>query len=273
MKIRRNMFLEVSNNKILIAGFSKNIILNKAFNIAFQNSYIKDIANIKDFQLHIKNKNLYVLVEGETVYIKMMTLPTVKKHQINDMIKNELRYYYKDIDHIAFTYKLKSKDKFNMEILVFCLQGNSLDILKNCIDNNINLKKINLIQFCFKNYYSDKIHESDYILVFYYDCNLYSLICCDNEIVANNIISVNELAIIKFSYVMNEFLEQYNDYALRCKKIYYANIKELNVKELDSIALDNEAIGIEELTYLKLPKVILDNLKQEELVKYMIKKG
>lgn len=268
MIIRRNMLLEVSKDKISTVGFSKNKILNKVLSIGLQNPGIKDITNIKDFQLHIKNKNLYVLVEGETVYIKMMTLPTAKKYLINDMIKNELRYYYKDIDHIAFTYKLIRKDKFNMEILVFCLKGNSLDVLKNCIDNNISLKKINLIQFCFKNYYSDKIHESDYILIFYYDGNLYFLICCDNQIVANNIVNVNELAIIKFSYVMNEFLEQYNDYALRCKKIYYANLKELNNKELD-----DETLNVEELTYLGLPKVILDSLKREELVKYMITKG
>ncbi|MGV8982378.1 hypothetical protein [Clostridium sp.] len=273
MKIRRNMFLEVSREKISSGGFSKNIILNKTFNVAFENSCIRDTTNIKDFQLHVKNKNLYVLVEGETVYIKMMTLPIAKKYLINDMIKNELRYYYKDIDHIAFTYKLISKDKFNMEILVFCLKGNSLDILKNCIDNNINLKKINLIQFCFKNYYSNKIHEKNYILIFYYDYNLYFSICCDNEIVANNIISVKELGIRKFSYVINEFLEQYNDYTALCKKIYYANIKEVNDKETNNKDLDNETIEIEEFTYLELPKVILDNLKREELVKYMITKG
>ena len=53
----------------------------------------------------------------------MVTLPLVKKYLINDLIKNELRYYYKDIDHIAFTYKLIKKDKLNMEILVFCLKG------------------------------------------------------------------------------------------------------------------------------------------------------
>ncbi len=109
------------------------------------------------------------------------------------MIKNELRYYYKDINHIAFTYKLIKKDKFNMEILVFCIKGNNLDILENSIDNNINLKKVNLIQFCFKNYYASKINEKNYILVFYYNCNLYFLICCNNEIVANNIINIKEL--------------------------------------------------------------------------------
>ena len=47
---------------------------------------------------------------------------------------------------------------------------------------------------------------------------------------ANNIISVKELLLFKFSNVMNEFLEQYNDYAKLCKKIYYANIEELNIR-------------------------------------------
>jgi len=257
------MFLEVSTERISAMRFSKNTILNKAFNIVCENSYSKELANIKDFQFHIKNKNLYVLVEGETVYIKMITLPIVKEHLINNMIKNELRYCYKEIDHIAFTYKLMSKDKLNMELLVFCLKGNSLDILKNCIDNNINLKKINLIQFCFKNYYCNKIHEKNYILVFYYNCNLYFLICCNDEIVANNIISGKELETIKFSYVMNEFLEQYNDYAKLCKKIYYANIDELN----------NDELNIDEFVYLDLPQVILDDLKQEQLIKFMITKG
>lgn len=258
MKIRRNMFLEVSAERISGIEFSKNIILNRIVNIACENAYYKDTPNIKDFEMDIRNKNLYILVEGETIYIKMVTLPIVKKNLINDLIKNELRYYYKDIDHISFTYKLIKKDKFNMEVLVFCLSGNNLDILENCIDNNINLKKVNLIQFCFKNYYSNKINEKNYILVFYYNCVLYFLICHNNEIMANNLIRVKDLLTFKFSYVMNEFLDKYNDYAKLCKKIYYVNIEGLN---------------IEEFKYLKLPMVILENSKREELVKYIITKG
>ncbi|MFT5874029.1 MAG: hypothetical protein ACI8WT_002989 [Clostridium sp.] len=258
MKFRTNMFLEVSDRRISGMEFSKNRILNRALNIAEGNAYYKDIENIKDFKIDIKNKNLYVLVEGETIYIKLVTLPLVKKYLINDMIKNELRYYYKDIDHIAFTYKLIKEDKTNMEILVFCLKGNNLDILENSIDNNINLKKVNLIQFCFKNYYASKIDEKNYILIFYYNCNLYFLICHNNEIVANNIINVNELLLSEFSYIMNEFLEKYNGYAKLCEKIYYSNIEGLNIDEFE---------------YLTLSHQILEDLKREELLKYIIVKG
>ena len=258
MKFRKNMFLEVSTQRISGIEFSKHTLLNKAVNIDKGNSYCRDEPNIKDFKVDIKNKNLYVLVEGEAVYIKKVILPVVKKYLIYDMIKSELRYYYKDINNIAFTYKLIKKDKSKMEILVFCIKGNSLDILENSISNNINLKKVNLIQFCFKNYYASKINVKNYILVFYYNFNLYFLICCDNEIVANNIIKIKELDKFKFSNVMTEFLELYNDYAKLCQKIYYANIKQLELLEFE---------------YLDLTKQILDDVDREELLKYIIVKG
>jgi hypothetical protein len=268
MKFRTNMFLEVSTQRILGTEFSKSIMLNKVNDFFEKNTYYKETENIKEFQIDIKNKNLYVLVEGETVYIKIITLPVVKKHQINDLIKNELRYYYKEIDHIAFTYKLIKEDKFNMEVLVFCLKGNNLDILKNSIDNNIKLKRVNLIQFCFKNYYSNRIHEKNYVFVFYYSFNLYFLICHNGEIMVNNILSTTETLSFKFSDVMNEFLEKYNENAKLCKKIYYANIGQLNIKDLDS-----EVLSMVEFKYLGLPHQILDDLKREELLKYIIVKG
>ena len=258
MKFRRNMLLEISAESISGIEFSKNILLNRVKNIAYGNTYNKDTLNIKEFKTDIRNKNLYILVEGETIYIKIITLPLVKKYQINDLIKNELRYYYKDIDHISFTYKIIKKDKLNMEILVFCISGNSLDILENCIENNINFKKVNTIQFCFKNYYCNKINEKNYILVFYYNCKIYFLICHNDEIVANTIIRVMDSFLFKFSYAMNEFLDQYNDYAKLCNKIYYANV---------------EGINIEGFKYHTLSNVILENLEWEKLVKYIIIKG
>lgn len=263
MKFRKNMFLEVSQQKISSIEFSKHMIINKINNITYGNTYYKNTPNIKEFQIDIRNKNLYIMVEGETVYIRLVTLPIVKKNLINEMIKNELRYYYKEIDHIEFTYKLIKEDKFNMEILVFCLKGNNLDILENSIDNNVTLKKVNLIQFCFKNYYSKKINVKNYIMVFYYNYNLYFLICNNNEIVANNIINIKEVVLSKFSSLMNRFLEQYNDYAKSCEKIYYSNIEEIEIEELD----------IDEFKYLELPHEILDKLKREELLKYIIVKG
>ena len=260
MKFRRNMVLEVSPERITGIEFSKNIILNKALKIACTNTYDRDITNIKDFEIDIRDKNLYILVEGESVYIKIITLPLVKKHLINDLIKNELRYYYKDIDNIAFTYKLIKKNKSNMEILVYCLKGDNLAILEKCVDNNINLKTVNIIQFCLKDYYGSRIVEKNYILIFNYNFNLYFLICQSDEIVSNAITSVKELVPLKFSFVVEEFLEQYSDYAKLCNKIYFANIGELN-------------LNIIEFKKLTLPYLILDDIKHEELIKYIIKKG
>ena len=90
MKFRTNMFIEVSGQRISGLEFSRNIILNRTIGIVYRDTYYKNIPNINDFKIDIKNKNLYVLVDGETVYIKLVTLPLVKKNLINDMIKNEL---------------------------------------------------------------------------------------------------------------------------------------------------------------------------------------
>ena len=229
MRFRKNIFLEVSKQKISGIEFSKHIIINKLYNICNENTYHKDAPHIKDFQINMRSKNLYVLVEGETIYIRLITLPVVRKYLINDMIKNELRYYYKDIEHISFTYKLIKENKSNMEILVFCLKGDKLDVLENSI-NNVTIKKVNLIQFCFKNYYASKMDVKNYIMVFYYNLNLYYLICNNNEIMANNIIGIKEVGLSKFSNSMDEFLEQYTDYAKVCQKIYYSNISQLDIK-------------------------------------------
>ena len=69
---------------------------------------------------------------------------------------------------------------------------------------------------------------------------------------------------------MNEFLEQYNDITKLCKKIYYANIQGINN---DVEGINNEGLNINEFEYLALPYVILEDLKQEDLVKYIIIKG
>lgn len=258
MKFKTNMLLEVSSQRILGREFSKNIIANKIGTINEEPDYYKNVQSMKNFKIDIKNKNLYVLVEEETVYIKLLTLPTVRKYMINDLIKNELRYYYTDIDHMAFTYKIIKKDKINMEILVFCLKGNKLDILENSIDNKVNIRKVKLIQFCFKNYYSKKIHEENYILIFYYNCNLYFLLCYNDEIVANTIIYTNDFKLKNFQSQMNEFLEKYNTYAKACKKIYYANTEEFNIPQFN---------------YIGLPYEILGSLKKDDLLKYIIVKG
>jgi hypothetical protein len=258
MKFKTNMFLEVCSQRITGREFTKNIIANKLGSISEELDYYKNFGSMKNFKIDIKNKNLYVLVEGETVYIKLLTLPTVKKYLINDLIKNELRYYYKNIDHIAFTYKIIKKDKINMEILVFCLKGNKLDILQNSIDNKVNLKKVNLIQFSFKNYYSKQIHEKNYILIFYYNCNLYFLICYNDEIVANTIIYTDDFKLSCFSSQMNEFLEKYNAFAKASKKIYYANVEGFNIPQFN---------------YLGLPYEVLGSLKKDDFLEYIIIKG
>jgi len=61
--------------------------------------------------------------------------------------------------------------------------------------------------------------------------------------VVNNILNVNETVSFKFSEVMNEFLEKYKEHSKLCKKIYYANITQLN-----SIILKNEEFTVHDFS-------------------------
>ena len=63
---------------------------------------------------------------------------------------------------------------------------------------------------------------------------------------------------MEFSQVMDDFLELYNDNAKLCEMIYYSDVEEL---------------GIDKFEYLGLSHKILDTLKREELIKYIIVKG
>ena len=58
MKFRKNIFLEITQQKISSIEFSKYLIFNKLYNISNKNTYYKDDSNAKKFQIDIKNKNL-----------------------------------------------------------------------------------------------------------------------------------------------------------------------------------------------------------------------
>ena len=67
MKLRRNMFLEVSTDKTSginrISGmeFSKNTLFNKALKDNYTDTFLNTTLNIKDFEINIRDKNLYIL--------------------------------------------------------------------------------------------------------------------------------------------------------------------------------------------------------------------
>lgn len=88
-------------------------------------------------KIDLKKKRLYLLIEGEELFIRMMTIPKVSKDKIYSMIKSELEYYFKSIKEIVFTYTITGINNKNIELLVFCINADKLSLLKNFVAESL----------------------------------------------------------------------------------------------------------------------------------------
>ncbi|WP_231272407.1 hypothetical protein [Clostridium botulinum] len=173
--LNKNVLLKVSKESIKLD--------NKFNNRFFSKDIFKDISKIK-----IKNKNIYVVIEGEEVNIKLLKVPKVTKWNLNYLIKNELIFLYgKKADNIFYTYTIWDEDEEEREVLVFCVNSNKLNSIENVIKNN-KLKSVKLIQFTIINYLKNKVDDKDYILIFKDEDKIYFLGISNEKLIANRII-------------------------------------------------------------------------------------
>ncbi|MCD3353120.1 hypothetical protein G8V09_04380, partial [Clostridium botulinum D/C] len=203
--LNKNVLLKVSKESIKLD--------NKFNNRFFSKDIFKDISKIK-----IKNKNIYVVIEGEEVNIKLLKVPKVTKWNLNYLIKNELIFLYgKKADNIFYTYTIWDEDEEEREVLVFCVNSNKLNSIENVIKNN-KLKSVKLIQFTIINYLKNKVDDKDYILIFKDEDKIYFLGISNEKLIANRIIENN---------IGDEFLIDIFNYTIAKMKTF--NIKANNV--------------------------------------------
>lgn len=144
----------------------------------------------------IKNRNLYIVIEGEEVYIKTFLIPKCNKGAIKRIICQELNIFFNNAENLTYSYKIISKTKDTLEVLAFYLNSEKLLKLKTYDINKNNLKLINLIQFYIFNYYYKSIKEKVYLLIITYNDNLYILGCTNKNVISNTLIK-------NYNYVYN----------------------------------------------------------------------
>ncbi len=80
----------------------------------------------------MEKRKLYLILEGERVYAKFITLPRINsRNKINELIRNELIYEFNNIDNILYSYDILRKNKTSMEGIIFCINIGNNKILKN----------------------------------------------------------------------------------------------------------------------------------------------
>lgn len=208
---------------------TKCLILNR---IIKKYSLTSDMEKIK---ITLKNKNVFILIEDEEIHIKYLKLPKVNDKSLNMIIKNQLLYSYgKKAEEIIYTYFICNKDKADIKIAVFCINGEKLKWLKNC-NGNFNLKKINLIQSCYIDYFHRYVIEENYIIMFKHNLKFYIVALVNDKIIANKIISSVEYDGIVDG--LNYVISKASEYSNVIKKIYYCNFHGETFKKI-SIAED-----------------------------------
>lgn len=251
MKFKRNVVIEVSENNMTYSEYS-NSLLNKLKRIVNKTKKNYELRTLKDFKVDIKGKNLYVIVEGEEVYIKKFILPKVKESLIRNLVKDELSAIFINIEDIVFTYNIVEKHENSIEVIVFCLNSDRIDKLREVVHKNSKLVNVNLIQFYFLSYFKSKINAKIYIFILKHNKDIYFMACKNNIVIANNIIKNyydEEVTNSIREFIKNSFnLIKPNNF----EKIYFSNIVD---KELiKNVALSYEC---EDFGYIDKEQVII----------------
>jgi hypothetical protein len=182
--------------------------------------------NIKGSKLitDIKNKKLYIIIDGQEIYIKHLSLPRLNKYETEKLIFNELNYYINDMSNVVFSYNIYSIHENVQEILVFCLNWSKLDLLKQFADKNNDIAAVYMIQLCFLKYYKSYIKSEKFLFIFKHNDNAYLLMCSSGNMISNKVIQLKD-GDCDSENIVKAVNDLYNDYTIPDKiDIYLANM-------------------------------------------------
>lgn len=225
---KKDILLKVCSNKI-----NSFAVCKKHKSAKFEKA--AEVINVKDFEdlkIRVRNKNLYIMIEGEEIYIKYMQLPRVYGEQLDKLIQNQLIYLYGiKAEEIFYSYTIFKEKENELEVLVFCVNCEELNELNNLTNYNCVIKKVNLVQFCFFNYFKKYISDSNYLFIFKYNENLYLIAVVENKIIADKVVKDSEenyeIIVRAYDYLKEKTLSLH----VHINKMYCVNFYNLKFKE------------------------------------------
>ncbi|MCY6354062.1 hypothetical protein [Clostridium sp. ZS2-4] len=225
---KKDILLKVGSNKINSFEVCKK---HKLVNLHKVEEVI-DVKDFKNLKIRIRNKNIYIIIEGEEIYVKYMQLPKVYGEQLDKVIQNQLIYLYgSKAEEIFYSYAIFKEKQNELEVLVFCVNCEELNEFKNFTKHNSVIKKVDLVQFCFLNYFKRYILDSNYIFMFKYNENLYLIAVAENKIMADKVVKDSgenyEIIMREYDYLKEKILSLH----IHIDKIYCVNFYNLKFEE------------------------------------------
>lgn len=221
----KSSFLELKGENITYIKKNRGIFENNKIN--------KRIFNINEFKkikINLKHKRVYILVHGEKVYVENFIMPKLKEKYLYNLIEEKLKEKFKNIDNIMFSYKILSDNGHNLHIMVFCMNWNNVELLKNFIKNKTEVKGILPVQFYALNRYAKNIKENNYIFAAFFDKIIYFLACQKEKVVFNELFEIQ---------CKEDFMYYFDEFNLKLKLLIpgidFKNIEFLNLPYKDVI--------------------------------------
>lgn len=230
---KKHNIIEINDEDILLTSFYKMGIFKKVMKLksSIKDQCIHKVIEDKKLCVDLKNKNIHFLIKGKKVFIKMITVPKVHKKHLKEMIKEELNFYFGNIENLVYCYNIFKEEKDTLEIVVFCSNLKELNIFNDLKEKN-NIEGIWFLQFCFLEYFYDDIKEEKFILLSIYEKDLYLLACKNKKIIHNYVVNNYK----------NNFQEELNKFTNKCKELdkeeyktlYLINFEDMKfIKEID----------------------------------------
>jgi|GEM_PF-2043422 len=215
--LKQNCLIELGDNYLI-----KHDFYHRFLNPSLRND-VYNINLLKESQFCLSNKKVYIVIEGEKINIRKMTLPKLKSNELYKLIIEELSNSYNNVDKIFFNYIVIRDNGNNLDLAVFYSNEGKIKKIERHILKNTRIEAVYLIQFCFLNYFNRVIIHKDFIFVFIYKAKLYCLLCINKKLLYNNVIQWNEEKII--SEVIFEFIESCRiNNGVVARNIYISNL-------------------------------------------------
>lgn len=183
--MRLKAFLEVREENIVYNEICKKNFFANVFSKGGKKIIL--LNKIQDIKVNLKNKNLYILVHGQEIYITHMELPRIKTKNIYKVLNSELKNKFKNMDNIMFSYEITKYNRYTLNLIVSCMNWDDMSIVKIFHNRGANIKAIIPIQFYIWSIYKNKLSNKDYIFVLVEDNTIYFMACRQNIIVFNNV--------------------------------------------------------------------------------------
>lgn len=240
MQLNKKSVIKIDGNKIKWSEIN-----DKSYK-ASAHSNFKELNSDKI----LKRNSVYILIENEEIYTRLITVPKFRKWRLYNIIENEIKYYFNNNSNMSYNYSVLYSDKNKTKVIVACINTNNIDSLKKKLIK-CRIISLNLIQICFLDYFKKYINDNSFIFLFAYNSSLYVLGCIENVIISNNIIKNIDFNNMDAD-IIKDFLINCRDIYMEYEfsSIYYANISMNNIINIDNFearyidlgALSNEVL-------------------------------